>query len=135
MFFPQEPFLLDLHYLRSLSAAQIVSTTLDEMVRLSGTDLARQSKWAEQMLNMFPDVTLGDQLLGWFVPGVGVTFFSAAVELGQIKDPEFVNQFSAIWLDERTRSPSLRQALLGQGMPSAPLADVKKASGSEERLA
>jgi hypothetical protein len=62
---------------------------------------------------MIPNVALGDRLLGWFVPESGVQFFSATQSLGNIQDPEFVRMFSAIWLDERTRSPQLRLALLG----------------------
>jgi hypothetical protein len=69
---------------------------------------------------MIPDVCLGDRLLGWFMPGNQVEFFSASEVLGFIQDSDFVRMFSGIWLDERTRSPQLRQALLGhsQTMPT-----------------
>ena len=113
VFSKSEPFLLDLHYLRSLSASQIVSISLEEMARLSPNETFIQQTWSESLLSFLPDVTLGDRLLGWFVPGERVTFYSATQQLGQMNDPSFVNQFSAIWLDERTQSPSLRRALLG----------------------
>jgi hypothetical protein len=133
-FTPDEPFLMDLHYLRTLSGAQIVSTTIEEMLRLSEIDAVRQHTWSEQMLNIIPDVRLGDRLLGWFVPGDGVSFFSSTSVLGQIQDPAFVSHFSAIWLDERTRSPSLRQSLLGLRERSV-VAPSKKISHSDGRLA
>ncbi len=114
VFEPGEPFLLDLHYLRKLPGQQIVSTSLEEMARLSEFDAQRQRAWSEALLGIIPDVGLGDRLLGWFVPEDKVTFYSATRLLGQIEDPEFVRIFSAIWLDERTRSPQLRSALLGK---------------------
>jgi hypothetical protein len=108
-----KPFLLDLQYLRALTGQQIVSTSIDEIARLSDLSAQQRAVWSEALNAMIPNVTLGDRLIGWFVPGSGVKFFSAAQRLGQIQDPEFVRMFSAIWLDERTRSPQLRLALLG----------------------
>lgn len=126
-----EPFLLDLHYLRKLPGQQIVSTSLEEMARLSEFDAQRQHAWSEALLGIIPDVGLGDRLLGWFVPGAKVNFYSATRLLGQIEDPEFVRVFSAIWLDERTRSPQLRAALLGKSTfiatAAKPLQQVQQA--------
>jgi hypothetical protein len=108
-----KPFLLDLRYLRALTGQQIVSTSIDEIARLFELGEEHRSVWSEALNAMIPNVTLGDRLLGWFVPESGVQFFSATQRLGHIQDPEFVRMFSAIWLDERTRSPQLRLALLG----------------------
>ena len=108
-----KPFLLDLQYLRALTGQQIVSTSIDEIARLSDLSAQQRAVWSDALYAMIPNVTLGDRLLGWFVPGSGVQFFSATQRLGDIQDPEFVQMFSAIWLDERTRSPQLRLALLG----------------------
>lgn len=119
LFDPAAPFLLDLDYLRKLPGQQIVSTSIDEIARLTDVDAQRRDEWSASLLQIIPDVSLGDRLLGWFVPGVGVTFYSATQQLGQIDDPEFVRAFSAIWLDERTRSPHLRKALLGGRQPEA----------------
>lgn len=108
-----KPFLLDLQYLRALTGQQIVSTSIDEIARLSDLSAEQRAEWSDALSAMIPNVVLGDRLLGWFVPGSGVQFFSATQRLGHIQDPEFVRMFSAIWLDERTRSPQLRLALLG----------------------
>ena len=114
-----QPFLLDLQYLRALTGQQIVSTSIDEIARLFELSENHRSAWSEALYGMIPNVSLGDRLLGWFVPESGVQFFSATQSLGHIQDPEFVRMFSAIWLDERTRSPQLRLALLGT-QPLAP---------------
>lgn len=112
-FDPAKPFLLDLHYLRTLKGEQIVSTSIDEIARLNEISQDQRHEWTQALTEMIPDVCLGDRLLGWFTPGNQVEFFSASQVLGLVKDADFVRMFSAIWLDERTRSPQLRQALLG----------------------
>lgn len=115
-----KPFLLDLHYLRTLKGEQIVSTSMDEIARLNDISPDQRREWTQALTDMIPDVCLGDRLLGWFTPGNRVEFFSASQVLGLIQDADFVRMFSAIWLDERTRSPQLRHALLGSKL-NAPL--------------
>jgi len=119
-FDPAKPFLLDLHYLRTLKAEQIVSTSIDEIARLNEITQEQRRAWTQTLSEIIPDVCLGDRLLGWFIPDRRVEFFSATRALGLVQDADFVRMFSAIWLDERTRSPHLRQALLGhaQVIPS-----------------
>ncbi len=112
-FDPTKPFLLDLQYLRALTGSQIVSTSLEEIARLFDVSEQQRAGWSCALLDMIPNVVLGDRLLGWFVPEHEVQFFSATQTLGRIQDPDFVRMFSAIWLDDRTRSPQLRLALLG----------------------
>lgn len=119
-FDPAKPFLLDLHYLRTLKGEQIVSTSIDEIARLNEISQDQRREWTQALTEMIPDVCLGDRLLGWFTPGNQVEFFSASQVLGLIQDADFVRMFSAIWLDERTRSPQLRHALLGTKL-NAPL--------------
>jgi hypothetical protein len=119
MFDSAKPFLLDLHYLRTLKGEQIVSTSIDEIARLNEITQAQRREWTQALTEMIPDVCLGDRLLGWFTPGARVEFFSATQVLGLIQDSEFVRMFSAIWLDERSRSPQLRLALLGHSKESA----------------
>jgi hypothetical protein len=48
------------------------------------------------------------------LPGKGATFYHQGRITGSIDDAEFAETFFAIWLDPRTREPSLRKALLGQ---------------------
>lgn len=113
VFEADKPFLLDLHYLRTLKGEQIVTTSIEEISRLFSISDEQRAGWTQALTEIIPDVCLGDRLLGWFTPGNKVEFFSASHALGLIEDPEFVHFFSAIWLDERTRSPQLRHALLG----------------------
>lgn len=123
-FDPAKPFLLDLHYLRTLKGEQIVSTSIDEIARLNEITQAQRRGWTQALTEMIPDVCLGDRLLGWFMPGNRVEFFSASKVLGLIQDAEFVRMFSGIWLDERTRSPQLRNALLGVKLNASQVANT-----------
>ena len=112
-FDPTQPYILDLSYLRKLSAQQIVTISLQEIERLVAPGAEQTASWRQALESIVPDVSLGDRLCGWFKPGDGVYFFSANRELGAVRDAEFVHAFSAIWLDVRTQRPALRQALLG----------------------
>jgi hypothetical protein len=64
------------------------------------------------MLKLFPDVEKGRRLAGVNVPGTGARFYYEGRLLGSIDDPAFARAFFAIWLDERTRAPQLRESLL-----------------------
>jgi hypothetical protein len=108
-----QPYILDLSYLRKLSAQQIVTITLQEIERLFAPEAEQLASWRQALESIVPDVGLGDQLFGWFKPDEGVYFFSAQRALGSILDAEFSRAFSAIWLDPRTQRPALREALLG----------------------
>lgn len=108
-----QPYLLDLSYLRKLSAQQIITISLQEIQRLAAPTPEQLASWRSALEAIVPDVGLGDRLLGWFVPGEGVHFFSAHAELGAILETAFANAFGAIWLDPKTQRPALRQELLG----------------------
>lgn len=111
---PEAAHVLDLEYLRSLPASQIVSIAMDEIKRLRGCCDAQLSGWSGSLLTFLPDVSLGDRLIGVFTPGTGVSFYAAETLLGEINDPVFAEAFAAIWLDPESKAEQLRLALLGQ---------------------
>ena len=108
-----QPFILDLCYLRTLPAEMIISASLDELKRLRNPAPEQLQSWSEALRRIVPDVGLNDRLVGYFIPGQAVRFYSATAFLGEVADPAFGEGFAAIWLDPATRSTTLRQALLG----------------------
>lgn len=106
------PFALELTYARRLDGKGIAAASRDEIERLGFGTEGQRSRWHEQMLKLFPDVDKGRRLAGVNVPGAGARFYYDGRLLGSIDDPAFARAFFAIWLDERTRAPQLRESLL-----------------------
>lgn len=115
-FEPAEPtahsFVLELTYARRLDGKGIAGASRDEIERLGFGTEAQRARWHEQMAKLFPDVEKGRRLAGVNLPGVGARFYFDGRFLGSIDEPAFSQAFFAIWLDDRTRSPQLRDGLL-----------------------
>jgi hypothetical protein len=115
-FEPADPtasrFVLELTYARRLEGKGIAEASREEIERLGFGTPAQRERWHEQMAGLFPDVEKGRRLAGVNVPGTGARFYFDGRFLGSIDDPAFARAFFAIWLDERTRSPQLRENLL-----------------------
>ena len=108
------PFALSLRYARDFSARSIVDSSLDEMRKL-GKPVDSNPQWEVGLLQAMVDIKRGDTLTGVYTPGKGAVFFHNDQITGQINEP-LAKAFFSIWLDERTRAPNLRQALIG-GVP------------------
>jgi hypothetical protein len=112
-----QPFVLELTYARRLDGKGIAEASRDEIARLGFGSEAQRERWHEQMLRLFPNVEKGRKLAGVNAPGAGARFYFDGQFIGAIEDPDFARAFFAIWLDERTRSPQLRENLL-KGAPA-----------------
>jgi hypothetical protein len=106
------PFVLELTYARELKGSAIADASRDEIERLGIGSPKMRSKWHSLMTRLFPNVIRGQKLAGVFQPGAGARFYFDGRFIGAIEDPAFAPAFFAIWLDERTRAPRLREALL-----------------------
>lgn len=106
-------FALVLRYQRDISGQRLVRTSLDEMRRLGVQDETLLRSWRAVLEQAFPDVLAGDMIVGLVRPGEGVKFYHGDQLKAHIDDPFFAQAFFGIWLDERTREPSLRAQLIG----------------------
>jgi hypothetical protein len=106
------PYALELTYRRNISAAQLVSTSIEEMIRLGAKDEQRMRQWRIELEKVFPSVREGDTIVGLHEPGRGARFFYNGKPSGTIGDTELAAAFFAIWLDPRTKAPELRARLL-----------------------
>lgn len=105
-------FVLELTYARRLDGRGIADASRDEIERLGFGNEAQRARWHGEMARLFPDVAKGRRLAGVNLPGVGARFYFDGQFLGSIDEPAFSQAFFAIWLDQRTRSPQLRDSLL-----------------------
>lgn len=109
------PYALELTYRRTISAAQLVKTSIDEIARLGERDEQRLRRWRMALEKVFPAVREGDTIIGVYDPGRGARFYFNGKPTGSIDDAELAAAFFAIWLDPRTRAPELRERLLAVG--------------------
>lgn len=110
-----QPFALELIYQRNISREDLVQASVDEIKRLAGNTIspAQLAAWQVQMQRSFVDVRAGTRITGVYLPGQGARFYVGQQLKHEIDDPRFARAFFDIWLDPRTRSPELREQLLG----------------------
>ncbi|HYF61042.1 MAG TPA: chalcone isomerase family protein [Burkholderiaceae bacterium] len=114
------PFALELRYATGLRGEAIAERSVQEIERLGFGDPSRRARWLGEMKRLFPDVARGDRIAGIHEPGRGARFYVNDRPVGRVDDPDFAAAFFAIWLDERTVAPALRESLLrrlGGGSP------------------
>lgn len=110
---PDAAFALEIRYGRAIKSRRLVDVSLEEMQRLRVADEARIAAWRGPLEMAFPDVERDDAIVGLRMPDGRVRFFHQGRLTVEIEDPAFAEAFFAIWLDERTREPAMRQRLLG----------------------
>jgi hypothetical protein len=112
------PYALDITYNTAVKSDDIVNTSIIEMARLRNvSSQATINAWTAAMKRAFPDVAAGDRLVGVHVPRTGARFFHNGKLTAEVNDVAFSEAFFAIWLDEQTKRPELRRALLGLPAP------------------
>jgi hypothetical protein len=109
-----DPFALQLKYLRNFAGRDITSYTLREIRKQGFTDEKRMQKWGAEMNSIFPDVQAGMRLTGVRDSSLRTLFYLDGREIGAIKTTDFTPLFFNIWLGPKTSQPRLRQQLLGQ---------------------
>jgi hypothetical protein len=111
------PFVLDLHYARSLSGKKIAEASAEQMKKIkAGTELQRKA-WLARMLEIFPDVQQGTRISGVYLPTSGAHFYLNGKALASVPDPEFARAFFGIWLDPASTAQGLRKDLLRRAAP------------------
>jgi hypothetical protein len=106
----QWPLSLNLLYKRSITAEQLIQSTLDEWARQS---INYNDQWLSKLGDIWPDVAPQDEII-LYVDKVGIShFFYNSQFIGTIQDPLFAPAFTAIWLSDNTLKPALRDQLIG----------------------
>lgn len=110
--YTQHAFALELQYLRAFEGQAMAAVSLKEMRRLSAVPDAQAQRWQAHLSALLPNVVAGDRITAIHLPGTGIDFWVNGQRAGGVKDAEFARVFLAIWLDERTPQPKLRQQLI-----------------------
>lgn len=111
------PHALEIRYARDFAGRDLAARSIAEMKLQGWRDEAKLARWEAQMQRIFPDIKPGDRLVGIALPGKEARFHDGRRWLGTVEDPEFVEAFFGIWLDEKTSEPAMRRELLGAGKP------------------
>ena len=108
-----KPFALSLNYLHAIKGQDIANASVEEIRKQGFTDEIKLAAWHTQMREIFPDVTLGTELTGIYMPGEPTRFYQDGQQIGMIHDAKFGHYFFNIWLAENTSNTQLRHQLLG----------------------
>ena len=110
----QAPFALTLSYKREFSRESLVTSTLDEMTRMTNRmrlDFLPLEKWLNQC---FADVTAGDRFTGVSKGPDHAAFFLNGKKTCDITYPGFAELSFGIWLSADTRDPDVTRKLLNR---------------------
>ncbi|MFM7332350.1 MAG: chalcone isomerase family protein [Brachymonas sp.] len=111
--YAQEPFALELKYLRNFSGEMIAERSLKEMQRIGDVSAEKSAQWLDVMKKTFPDVKKGDQLIGIHRPDGSASFVLNGKSVGEVKDAQFNRLFFGIWLSPKSSEPKMRRELIG----------------------
>jgi Chalcone isomerase-like len=111
---PDAPYLIDLHYHRSLDGARIAERSIAEIEGIGRGTPEERARWGEAMRRIFPSVNKDDRITGIHLPPGIVRYFLNGVFIGEIADPQFARAFFGIWLDPKSSRADFRRKLLGE---------------------
>ena len=104
------PLSLDLLYKKTISAEQLIQSTIDEWER---QNIDYRVEWVSRLRNIWPDIAPQDQLI-LYVDEEGIShFFYNKRFIGSLSEPLFSSAFTAIWLSKNTLKPTQRNQLIG----------------------
>ena len=104
--------LFEIHYLRDISKAELLENTLSQWRHLA-LDEDDYIEFLPLLAGIWPDIKAGEQL-SMLSQANSTTFYLNRHRIGVIDSATFAQLFLAIWLDENTSEPKLRQQLLGE---------------------
>lgn len=105
------PQLLTIDYQQTISAKKLWQETKKQWQQL-GFKSQHIEQYQSALLNIWPDISKGDQLAIHVEPSKSTFYFNQQA-IGTIEDKRFGKMFLAIWLDEKSAYPELTQKLLG----------------------
>ncbi len=103
---------LNLKYKRAVTDEQLVQATRKQWQKLPGFQPETSEMWLAKLLELWPDVAAGDEILLYVDEQLASHFYFNGGRLGVMTDPRFTQQFLAIWLSPQTSYPEVRAQLI-----------------------
>lgn len=110
----KKPYVLDIEYLRNFEGKMLAERSIDEMRGQGIGSDAVYPKWLAEMSRVFPNVKPNDRLTGVATPQRTARFFLNGKLTGEVNDPNFVDAFFGIWLNEKSSQARFRERLLSK---------------------
>ncbi len=107
---PGPNFGLTLHYRRGFSHDELVSTSIREMVRISGRSDENFDAAMAELSQAMRNVTEGDRITAWREGPDRIAFFHNGLPAGELTSD--AGLFLDIWLGPESLDPKRRDALL-----------------------
>lgn len=107
---PGDTFALSLTYRSPFTRAELVESSIDEMMRISDRPKASFADMRRELENGFRDVEPGDRITAWRASPSRLRLFLNGTEIGVVTRE--IDLFFSIWLGAASRYPEGRETLL-----------------------
>jgi hypothetical protein len=84
-----KPFALMLIYKRNLEENDIALRSKQEIQKIGFKDKEILERWYQKMIDIFPDVSNGSELVGVYTKDKRSIFFDENKKIGEENDPDF----------------------------------------------
>lgn len=108
----KESIFYEIQYFIDITQENLLESTVEQWQHL-GISANVYQKYIPELSTIWPDISEGD-ILALFVQANHSCFYFNGEYIGKIVEPEFADNFLAIWLSEKTSEPKLRRKLLGE---------------------
>ena len=109
-----ERLIFVIEYLTDINRDDLIEHTIEQWQHI-GLKESEYLKYVNTLKSIWPDITEGDSL-ALLIQKDKSEFYHNDKYLGGIDTPYFGQMFIDIWLSKKTSQPSLRKALLGEGI-------------------
>ena len=112
---PEEPYVLQLRYARSLSKSTLVEAVVEGITEQDIADKETLARWDNQLKTVLPAVEEDDELTGISIPGKDSSLYFNGSLISQIDEQALSNAFFGIWFGQKA-DVSLRSKLIGESI-------------------
>ena len=109
---PDQPYALQIHYLRSLSKSTVVESVVGDIKKQKKADDATMAKWEKTLGKALPAVKNGDEVVALSEPGKSSRIYFNGKQIANIADKRLSDSFFNIWLGD-VSDANMRAQLTG----------------------